>query len=188
MARTKSRKKIVRAKSADQDRQSSSRNDAVQSQTDDAATIDGDAAAHSIAQYTSPRQTWLLVALLLVGGTLAYSNSFDGVMLLDDIIRIKNNPSVHEPVLSGAWLGDRLKRPLVSLTVAFNYQLGGSNPLGYHIFNLLIHLAAGLTLFGIVRRVLLLPRWAHYFGTAAAPLAFLAWELSIAQERLIYEE
>jgi len=173
MARTKSRKKSARAKSADLSRQSSSRTDAAQSQTDDASTINGDATAHSLAKYTSPRQTWLLIALLVVGGTLAYSNSFDGVMLLDDIIRIKNNPSVHEPVMSGAWLGDRLKRPLVSLSVALNYQLGGSNPLGYHIFNLLVHLAAGLTLFGIVRRVLLLPRWAHYFASAAAPLAFL---------------
>jgi len=173
MARNKSRKKSPRAKFADKKRQSSHGSTSSQLSTGESAppnSIDGTCA---IVPQSSTRQHWLLVAALLIAGTLAYSNSFDGVMLLDDIIRIKNNPSVHEPATSGAWLGDRLRRPLVSLSVALNYQLDGSNPLGYHIFNLLIHLAAGLTLFGIVRRVLLLPRWASYFGTAAAPLAFL---------------
>jgi len=43
-------------------------------------------------------------------------------------------------------------RPLVNLSLAVNYALGGLSLPGYHGFNLAVHLLAGLILFGIVRR------------------------------------
>ena len=180
MARKTTRDKHRRAKTAGiTGRQSkTSGNNSGESFRDNCVV--SDAFAITINDVRSRRRTWFFAALIVIGGALAYSNSFDGVMLLDDIIRIKNNPTVHEPVASGAWLGDRLKRPLVSLSVALNYQLGGNSPIGYHIFNLFIHLAAGLTLFGIVRRILHLPRWRDWFGNAAAPIACviaLLWTL-----------
>ena len=39
-------------------------------------------------------------------------------------------------------------------TFAVNYLFGDVDPLGYHLVNLAIHLLAGLTLFGLVRRTL----------------------------------
>jgi hypothetical protein len=48
-------------------------------------------------------------------------------------------------------------RPLVNLSFALNYALGGLDVRGYHLFNVGIHLLAALILFGIVRRTLGLP-------------------------------
>src|SRR5262249_12628893 len=49
-------------------------------------------------------------------------------------------------------------RWVANWTLALNYQLDGLNVRGYHAVNLTIHVAAALTLFGIVRRTLLLER------------------------------
>jgi len=45
-------------------------------------------------------------------------------------------------------------RPVLNLSLALDHAWGGLDVRGYHIVNLAIHLLAGLTLFGIVRRTL----------------------------------
>ena len=63
------------------------------------------------------------------------------------------------------------RRPLVCLTLALNYALGGLEPWSYHVVNLAIHACAALVLFGIVRRTLQGPRLRERFGTPANGLA-----------------
>jgi Tfp pilus assembly protein PilF len=63
-------------------------------------------------------------------------------------------------------------RPILSLSLALNYALGGYKVFGYHVFNLAVHILAALTLYGIVRRTLLCERFKKRFGNYAA---FLAW-------------
>jgi tetratricopeptide (TPR) repeat protein len=50
-------------------------------------------------------------------------------------------------------------RPVLNLSLALNYAVGGFDLRGFHAFNLLIHILSGLTLFGIVRRTLELRTW-----------------------------
>jgi len=93
---------------------------------------------------------------------LAYWNSFDGVFVFDDIPSIRDNPHIRTlwplseamslPLMSSALTVDG--RPLLSLTFALNHRIFGPEPWGYHLVNLLIHIGAGLLLFGIVRRTL----------------------------------
>src|SRR5262249_35171718 len=45
-------------------------------------------------------------------------------------------------------------RPVLNVTFALNYAWGKLDVRGYHVVNALVHLLAGLTLFGIVRRTL----------------------------------
>jgi tetratricopeptide (TPR) repeat protein len=45
-------------------------------------------------------------------------------------------------------------RPLTNLTFWFNYQTGGGDPLGYHLLNLLLHLAAVLLAYECLTRLL----------------------------------
>lgn len=45
-------------------------------------------------------------------------------------------------------------RPLTTLTFWANYQLGGANPMGFHLVNLLIHLCVVLLLFRLLREVM----------------------------------
>ena len=72
------------------------------------------------------------------------------------------------------------RRPLANLSFAVNYAIGKLAVPSYHAGNLLIHLLAALTLFGIIRRTLLLPALRDRFGpasTALAAAAALIWAL-----------
>src|SRR5262245_11986355 len=94
-----------------------------------------------------------LPALLALAGVVCYANSLRGPFLFDD--------------LSFALVGSNSlrNRPLVRATIALNRRLSLSETFGYHLFNLAIHVAVALLLFGIVRRTLArLPRAA---GVAA---------------------
>ncbi len=108
------------------------------------------------------RHAWMLF-LVAVAGFLAYANSFSGQFVFDDDKWIVGNHSIQE--FSTEWLRDR--RPVVSLSLAVNYAIGQENPVGYHIVNLIVHLLAALTLFGIVRRTLLSKPLREKFGHAA---------------------
>ena len=105
--------------------------------------------------------------LLVLAGLLAYCNSFTKAFVFDDIPWIPNNPDIGSFSRYMNW-----GRPVVRLSVQLNYQLGGLNPAGYHALNLAVHVLAGLTLYGLVRRVLLLPRFAGRYDDAAPHLAF----------------
>ncbi len=107
---------------------------------------------------------------LVAAGLLAYSNSFSGVMVMDDWPHIVNNPWMIG-FLFPEYPAPFSSRPLTDLTLGLNTLWGGFNPWGYHAVNLGVHLAAGLILFGLLRRTLaLLPRTA----SQAQPLAFAA--------------
>ena len=124
---------------------------------------------------------WLpvLAAVLLAAGILAaYHNTWHVPFLLDDEDSIVRNPSIRSfatalfpPTGSGITVSGR---PLLNLSLALNYRLGGVEPAGYHAGNLLIHFAAALCLFGVVRRSLRLPSLAGRFRAQATPLAWFA--------------
>jgi tetratricopeptide (TPR) repeat protein len=108
------------------------------------------------------------IALLILAGLAAYCNSFTKAFVLDDMIWINHNPSLPD---AAAYIRLMIGRPLIGLSILLNYRLGGFQVGGYHAFNLAIHLLAGLTLFGIVRRALLLERWQGRFSRSAPWLA-----------------
>ncbi len=92
---------------------------------------------------------------------LVYANSLTGAFVFDDAPAIVENPTIRRPDQIGRLLlppGDEAGtvggRPLLNLSLAFNYALGGTAVRGYHVFNLAVHAAATLLLFGIVRRTL----------------------------------
>jgi hypothetical protein len=103
-----------------------------------------------------------VAAILILAAVGAYWNSFNVPLLLDDQSAITENSSIRHlgrigDVLSPPPTGTTAARPLLNLTYALNYAWGGLSVRGYHAVNLLIHICAGLTLLGIVRRTLLLP-------------------------------
>jgi len=116
--------------------------------------------------------------LVIAAGLLAYHNSFTGPFIYDDLPSILTNLSIRHlwPIwhaLSPPHEGGITVegRPLVNLSLAVNYAFGGYNVWGYHVVNLAIHLLAGLTLLGVVRRTLLRPVLRERFGAAANELA-----------------
>jgi protein O-mannosyl-transferase len=98
---------------------------------------------------------------LVAAGVIAYSNSFSGVFLFDDIGAIVMPPpqqpfqSWHD-VLWGPPQSTLSGRPLASLSFALNHAIGGMDVRGYHTVNLSLHIFCGLLLMGIIRRTLAL--------------------------------
>jgi tetratricopeptide (TPR) repeat protein len=123
--------------------------------------------------------------LVVAAGLAAYANSFHGPFIFDDIQSIKENTTIADlrqigRVLSPPLFSTTAGRPLLNLTLAINYAIGGQDVVGYHALNLAIHLLAALTLMGVVRRTLLSPRLRDRYGAAALPLAAavaLIWAL-----------
>lgn len=102
-----------------------------------------------------PLKTQKLIPLLVIAaGIWAYHNSFQGFFVLDDWWSIIRNPTIRH--LWPPWeIIRHTSRPVVQLSVALNFALGGLNPWGYHAFNLGIHILAALILYGVGRRTLL---------------------------------
>jgi Flp pilus assembly protein TadD len=119
---------------------------------------------------------WLPAVVLVAAGLAAYHNSFTGAFLMDDGYLIVENAVLREPLRSWKAICTDV-RPVVTWTLAANFALAGDRGLdvwGYHAFNLVVHLLAGLTLYGLVRRTLLLHRYRGRYEGAAPWLALAA--------------
>ena len=97
-------------------------------------------------------------AAALVLATIAtYGASLHAPFAFDDFDSIVGNASLRHlatafspPFALGQTVGGR---PILNLSLALNYACGGTGVVGYHLVNVAIHAAAGLVLFGLVRRV-----------------------------------
>jgi tetratricopeptide (TPR) repeat protein len=130
-------------------------------------------------------RVFLAAALLVMCGLAAYSNSLTGGFIFDDQSNIVDNHMIRslwplwgpfaEQDVRGGWHFHT--RPVVALSFALNYVCAGLATWPYHATNLVIHILAGLTLFGLIRRTLLLPSMSRFSGAAtqlAAAIA-IAW-------------
>ena len=120
-----------------------------------------------------------LAAVIVVATGLAYANSLSCPFVFDDLKSITDNATIRH-----LWpLSDVLSppnhvtgvvgRPIVNLSLALNYAMGGLKVEAYHLTNLLIHALAALALLGVVRRTLLRPVLREPFGPVAMPVASL---------------
>lgn len=92
---------------------------------------------------------WRPFTLIVIGGMI-YANSLSTPFVFDDLIWIRHDWIGTLWPISSA-LGDS-SRPILNLSLAFNYALGRFDPFGYHLVNVLIHICASLTLYGVARR------------------------------------
>ena len=110
------------------------------------------------------RTGWVVGWSIALAVLAAYTNSLGGPFVFDDVPSILDNPTIRQlwplsvplspPAEFGLTVGNR---PLLNLTLALNFAVGGFDPRGYHLVNVAIHLAAALAAFGLVRRTV--PRW-----------------------------
>ncbi|HVW01314.1 MAG TPA: tetratricopeptide repeat protein, partial [Planctomycetaceae bacterium] len=121
---------------------------------------------------------WSGVLLIAVTVGVAFSNCYAVPFLLDDTCSIVDNLSIRR-----WWVLDEVLRPpgsavttvgrpILNLSLALNYAFGGVQHLwAYHAVNVVIHLLAAWTLFGILRRTMQLPSIGKAIHTHADPLA-----------------
>ncbi len=118
----------------------------------------------------------LLAGLVLALAALAaYHNSFGGPFIFDDEQSIVHNPSIRSLATAlqppAGWGFTVSGRPVLNLSLALNYAISGTEVWSYHALNLMIHVGAGLALFGLVRRTLQQPIMAKAFAGREVPVA-----------------
>lgn len=126
----------------------------------------------------SRRNLLLAGGLLVLAAVAAYHGTFAVPFLFDDKTAITDNPTIRQlwpltTALSPPNDGSGVTgRPLVNLSLALNHALSGEAVWSYHALNLLIHLGAGLALFGLVRRTLGQPAVPERLRADALPIGF----------------
>jgi len=90
-----------------------------------------------------------VIFALLGAGLLVYSNTFLSSFQFDDRSSIVDNPSIsHIYSLNNIW-NFWPTRFITYLSLAVNYHLHQINVLGYHIFNLAVHVGSGILVWGL---------------------------------------
>lgn len=157
------------------------------------------------AKSQSPVVLWALAAVgaLALAGAVwwVYGPAAGYPFVFDDQGTIVDNPSIRRlwPPLGteeapGPLCAPRTTavhgRPLVNLSFAVNYALGGLDPIGYRQFNMAVHLLTALLLWAIVARTLRLDFFAGRFERVAGVLGFasaLVWALHpVNTESVVY--
>jgi protein O-mannosyl-transferase len=90
--------------------------------------------------------------ILIAVGLIVYYNSFNGVFVFDDLVFIVDSLELRTlcPPWDAMFGGLHYTRPIGGLSFAINYAISGLEIWSYHLFNLVIHLVAGIALFGIL--------------------------------------
>lgn len=121
--------------------------------------------------------------LIVVAVLAAYHNSLHGPFVFDDASSIVTNPTIRhlwpltDPLSPPTSNVTAQGRPLLNLSLAVNHAISGTEVWSYHVLNVLIHACAALTLFGVIRRALRLPRLAAQWGRRADGIALVVASL-----------
>jgi protein O-mannosyl-transferase len=99
----------------------------------------------------------LRIGLLLAAIALIYGNTLRNQFTMDDGIYILRNAQVTHTSVRGLFAPNKdsnVFRPLTFATFALNWRLGGARPLGFHLFNLILHAGATLLLYLLLQALL----------------------------------
>jgi tetratricopeptide (TPR) repeat protein len=119
---------------------------------------------------------WLTLGALFVGAGL-YSPALHGSFLFDDqtlLFRQGVQSASLREWLSGV-------RPVLMFSYWLNYRISGSDPFGYHVFNLFIHAANTGLVFVVLSRLLALAEWPQakrYWAAMLGATVFLIHPLA----------
>jgi len=111
----------------------------------------------------APRHETLLLFMLAVIILLIYTETLTTPFIFDDISNIRDNPHIRIPFLSFknlAWAGFQsplANRPVANISFALNYYFHGYNLVGFHVVNILIHIASGFFLYFLVKTTIRTP-------------------------------
>jgi hypothetical protein len=134
---------------------------------------DPDPSAAPAARPSSTIRLALLATIVVAISAAAFLPTLGGGFVnWDDDVNFTTNPGfrglgpaqlrwMFTTTLTGHWI------PLTWLTLGANYALGGMDPWGYHLVNVLVH-AAAAGVFFLVARGCSRPRW-------AAPRSWWTW-------------
>ncbi len=109
----------------------------------------------------------VIAALILI----AYSNTFFASFHFDDTPAIVENPGIKRLTWDNFWGAFSGTRPVVNLSLLFNYTLSGLNVVGWHIFNIGFHIANSFFVYLLILWTLTLPSLSERYGHRAKRMA-----------------
>ncbi len=130
--------------------------------------------AKKITLYDSTYFNLAAFCLIAVMVLIAYSNTFTASFHFDDGPAISENATIKRVSLDTIRTIVLGARPVVYLSIMLNYQLSGLNVIGWHIFNIGIHIATSFLVYLFILRTLTMPalkakyaekaKWMALFG------------------------
>jgi len=104
---------------------------------------------------------WAANLSLVFFGLLAYFNAIHHPFVHDDVVFILQNPHIKDLshwyqafYMQGASDGiNTYYRPVLEVLYRLEYFLFGSNPAGFHFFNVLVHIINGLLIFRLLKKL-----------------------------------
>ena len=106
------------------------------------------------------KSTLISIALITVLGIAVYANSLQGEFIWDDQNLIAKNTHLtriegltrifNNQLYAGSGEKSNFYRPLQELSYFFDYRIWRLNPFGYHLTNILIHLANAILVYTLV--------------------------------------
>src|SRR5579883_219001 len=105
----------------------------------------------ALTQWWANWWIWVTAAVALFIAFDIYSPSLDAPFVWDDRFQPFSNPAFQN---QGLWAWIAGNRPLLMFSFWANYQIGGTNPAGYHILNFLLHFTVSLLIVLILAKLL----------------------------------
>ncbi len=121
--------------------------------------------------FAGRRGALIALAVIAVLVFAAYSNTLHSSFHFDDNQTIVENTSLKS--LTWQHFKDQFNgtRPVVNLSLLFNYTLGGQDVIGWHIFNIAFHIANSFFVYLFLLRTLTLPSLRTRYGAQAPRMA-----------------
>lgn len=98
----------------------------------------------------------LQAAVIVAAGLIAYMPAMRAGFVWDDDSFLTHNPLIHaDDGLRRFWLSTEAPDyfPMVSSMLWFEWRLWGDEPAGYHVVNILLHVAGGLLVWRVLERL-----------------------------------
>jgi Flp pilus assembly protein TadD len=107
------------------------------------------------------QRQWLRCLLLVLLGVCARTPALQGELLWDDFYLTRDNPFIKSPVLVPETFRHFLfpdalgghYRPVQTVSYIVDYLIWNTDPAGYHLSNLIWHLASGLLLYWLLQKL-----------------------------------
>lgn len=121
--------------------------------------------------YTGPHFNYAAFMLIAVMVLIAYSNTFTATFHFDDNPSISENPVIKRVTLENIIQIIKGVRPVVYLSLMLNYQIGALNVVGYHIFNIGVHIINSMFVYLLMLWTLGMPALSAAYQAKAKRMA-----------------
>jgi protein O-mannosyl-transferase len=136
---------------------------------------------------------WTRCLVLATAGVVTHLPALQGEFIWDDDYLVRNNPLTKSPLLIFETFRHYLfidsssahYRPVQNLSYCLDYILWYTNPWGFHLTNVLLHVASGIVLYFLLRRLLIPMAQAPGVATPAVaadgnrPIGWLAFFVAL---------